>query len=78
MSSEDRAVVCLRAVRVAHGAGPGGRAPACSFEVRIPATRVVLTLLGIVSISIGWATVWTKHFKESVRVRNTFHFVGSV
>ena len=39
---------------------------------------VVLTLLGIVSISIGWATVWTKHFKESVRVRNTFHFVGGV
>ena len=30
-------------------------------------------LLGIVIVSLGWATVWTKYFKESVRVRNTFY-----
>ncbi len=29
-------------------------------------------LLGIVIFSLGWAIVWTKYFKESVRVRNTF------
>ncbi len=29
-------------------------------------------LLGIVAFSLGWATVWTKYFKTSVRVRNTF------
>ena len=34
---------------------------------------VVMMLSGIVSISIGWAMVWTKYFRESVRVRNTFH-----
>ncbi len=33
---------------------------------------VVVTLSGIVSVSLGWAIVWTKYFKESVRVRNTF------
>ena len=30
------------------------------------------TLLGIVIFSLGWATIWTKYFKKSVRVRNTF------
>ena len=29
-------------------------------------------LLGIVIFSLGWAIVWTKYFKDSVRVRNTF------
>ena len=29
-------------------------------------------LLGIVIFALGWATVWTKYFQESVRVRNTF------
>ncbi len=29
-------------------------------------------LLGIVIFSLGWAIVWTKYFKNSVRVRNTF------
>ena len=29
-------------------------------------------LLGIVILSLGWATVWTKYFKTSVRVSNTF------
>ncbi len=33
---------------------------------------VVVTLSAIVSVSLGWAIVWTKYFKESVRVRNTF------
>ena len=34
---------------------------------------VVLTLLGIVSVSVGWALTWTKYFRVSVRVRNTFY-----
>ena len=29
-------------------------------------------LLGIVIFSVGWAIIWTKYFKKSVRVRNTF------
>ncbi len=33
---------------------------------------VVPILSVIVGISLGWAIVWTKYFKESVRVRNTF------
>ena len=34
---------------------------------------VVMMLSGIVSISIGWALVWTMYFRESMRVRNTFY-----
>ena len=30
------------------------------------------TLLGIVIFSLGWTIIWTKYFKKSVRVRNTF------
>lgn len=33
---------------------------------------VALTLLVIVSISLVWAIIWTKYFKKSIRVRNTF------
>ena len=33
---------------------------------------VVLTLSVIVSVTLGWAMVWTKYLKTSVRVRNTF------
>ena len=29
-------------------------------------------LLGIVIFSLGWAIAWTKYFRTSVRVRNTF------
>ncbi|MCY4029324.1 MAG: hypothetical protein OXH75_23770 [Acidobacteria bacterium] len=29
-------------------------------------------LLGIVIFSLGWATVWTRYFRTSVRVGNTF------
>ena len=29
-------------------------------------------LLGIVIFSLGWAVVWTKYLKGSLRVRNTF------
>ena len=29
-------------------------------------------LLGIVAFSLGWAIAWTKYFRTSVRVRNTF------
>ena len=34
---------------------------------------VVLTLSGIVSVSIGWAIVWTSYFKKSVRAKRTFY-----
>tara|TARA_B100000586_G_scaffold174098_1_gene127174 strand:+ start:896 stop:1306 length:411 start_codon:yes stop_codon:yes gene_type:complete len=33
---------------------------------------VALTLLIIVSISLAWAIIWTKYFKKSRRVNNTF------
>ena len=33
---------------------------------------VALALLIIVSISLVWAIIWTKYFKKSIRVRNTF------
>ena len=33
---------------------------------------VALALLIIVSISLVWAIIWTKYFKKSMRVRNTF------
>ena len=33
---------------------------------------VILTLSGIVSVSLGWAMSWTKYFNGSVRVKNTF------
>jgi len=29
-------------------------------------------LIGIVVFSLGWAIIWTKYFKNSVRVRNIF------
>ena len=34
---------------------------------------VALTLLVIVSISLVWAIIWTKYFKKSIKVRNTFY-----
>ena len=33
---------------------------------------VILTLSGIVLFSLVWAAGWTKYFKKSKRVRNTF------
>ncbi len=33
---------------------------------------VVLALSGIVFFTLAWATVWTRYFKQSLRVRNTF------
>ena len=45
-----------------------GQPPLSSEELPV----VILTLLGIVSLSLGWAMIWTKYFKDSVRVRNTF------
>ena len=32
----------------------------------------VLTLSAIISVSLGWAIVWTRYFRRSVRVKNTF------
>ena len=45
-----------------------GEPPMSSEEL----PSVVLTLSVIVSVTLGWAMVWTKYFKSSVRVRNTF------
>ncbi len=45
-----------------------GRPPLSSEEL----LGAMPTLLGIVIFSLGWATTWTKYFKKSVRVRNTF------
>lgn len=40
---------------------------------RIEGIPVIAGILpGVVAFSLGWAIVWTKYFKESVRVRNTF------
>lgn len=32
----------------------------------------VLTLSAIISVSLGWAIIWTRYFMQSVRVKNTF------
>ncbi len=45
-----------------------GQPPLSSEEV----PRVVAILSLIVGFAFAWAVVWTKYFKESVRVRNTF------
>lgn len=60
-------LIALRSVGVfvlpsGGGASPGGD----------ELLAVVTSLAGIVLFSLGWATVWTKYFRESVRVRNTF------
>lgn len=33
---------------------------------------LILTLLPVVSIAVAWAMLWTRYFRTSVRVRNTF------
>ena len=43
--------------------------PRLSSEELLAALPV---LSGIVIFSLGWAVVWTKYLKESLRVRNTF------
>jgi len=45
-----------------------GQPPLSSEELPV----IVATLSGIVTCSLGWAIVWTKYFRQSVRVRNTF------
>ncbi len=45
-----------------------GQPPMSSEEL----PGVIAILSGIVAFSLGWATLWTKYFKESVRVKNTF------
>ncbi len=45
-----------------------GQPPMSSEELPM----IVAILSGIVTFALGWAIVWTKYFKESVRVRNTF------
>ena len=38
---------------------------------------VVLIPLGIVSVSVGWATVSKRYFKTSLRARQTFYQYAS-
>lgn len=45
-----------------------GQPPMSSAE--LPA--VIAALSGIVAFSLGWAIVWTRYFRGSVRVSNTF------
>ena len=48
--------------------GGDGQPPPRGEELQ----AVILTLAGIVSFSLIWAAAWTKYFRESERVRNTF------
>lgn len=45
-----------------------GQPPISSEEL----PGVVLALSAIVSVTLAWAVVWTRYFKRSARVRNTF------
>ena len=45
-----------------------GKAPLGGEEL----LGIVLTLSAIISVSLGWAIVWTRYFRQSVRVKNTF------
>ena len=38
----------------------------------LPSLRGMLTLTVILAFALSWAIVWTKYFRVSVRVRNTF------
>ena len=60
-------LIALRSVGVLVSPSGGG---ASLGGDELPA--VVGSLAGIVLFSLGWAIVWTKYFRVSVRVRNTF------
>ena len=64
----EAALMTLRSLNVfIFPVGSGGRLPTGS-ELQ----AAVLTLGGIVSFSLIWAAVWTRYFRTSERVRNTF------
>lgn len=60
------ALITLRSISVF--LEPGGGELINSDEL----LSAVLTLSAVVLIAVGWAVVWTKYFKLSQRVRNTF------
>ena len=47
--------------------GSEGQAPSGGEEL----LTMVLTLSAIISVSLGWAILWTRYFMRSVRVKNT-------
>ena len=61
-------LMTLRAFNVILPLGSAGQPPLRAEELRV----VALTLSGIVAFTLGWAIIWTKYFRESERVRNTF------
>ena len=62
-------VVILMALRsISVFLEPGGKE--MNFDDML---SVAFTLFVIVSISLGWAIIWTNYFNKSIRVRNTFH-----
>ena len=61
-------VVILMALRsISVFLEPGGKE--MNFDDML---SVAFTLFVIVSISLGWAIIWTNYFNKSIRVRNTF------
>lgn len=60
------ALMTLRAISVF--LFPGGEGQMSPEEL----PGVALTLLGIVSVSVSWAAIWTQYFRTSTRVSNTF------
>ena len=63
------ALIALRSLNVfLMPFGTGEQAP-MGGEERL---ATVLTLSAIISVSLGWAIVWTRYFRQSVRVKNTF------
>lgn len=60
-------LITLRSVAVLASPSGGGEPLGAAAP-----PEVMAALSGIVAFSLGWAILWTKYFKESVRVRNTF------
>ena len=46
--------------------------PPLRGEELLSVIQTLSGMSGIVSVSLGWAVVWTEYFKNSVRVKNTF------
>ena len=44
---------------------------------RLMLPRELAIIPGIAMFALGWATVWTKYFRKSVRVENTFSRKGN-
>lgn len=62
----------LITLRMAYGVFFGGILPDWS-QLRIEELPAELAIVpGIPVFALGWATIWTKYFKNSARVRNTF------